>query len=141
MADVRYTETRSTEARGASRPLAELVADLGRGVSALVSKESSLLRSEVDEKYSNMQTAGGTIAAGAVCLLAALLILLQAVVVALTNLGMNPGWASLIVGVCVGVIGIILLQVGRSSLGEGFFPKRTQAQVQRDAEMLKEQVK
>ena len=62
-------------------------------------------------------------------------------IVALTNLGMGAGWASLLVGVVVGIVGLVLLQNGRSLLKEGIVPKRTQAQVQRDAEMLKEQVK
>lgn len=140
MAEVRHTELKSTEPKG-SQPLPDLVTALGRDVSSLVSKEAGLLRSEVNEKFSNLQTAGGSLAAAAICLLAALLILLQAVVVALTNMGLGAGWSSLIVGVVVGVIGVFLLQQGRSLLGEGLIPKRTQTQVQRDAEMLKEQVK
>ena len=56
-------------------------------------------------------------------------------------MGLGAGWSSLLVGVVVGVIGVVLLQQGRSLLGEGLIPKRTQTQVQRDAEMLKEQVK
>ena len=151
MAEVRHTETAAPEVphRTAytageareTRSLADLVAVLGRDVSNLVSKEIELLRAEVSQSYSNMQTAGGSLAAAAICLLAALLILLQALIVALTNWGMGAGWASLLVGVVVGIIGLVLLQNGRSLLKEGIVPKRTQTQVQRDAEMLKEQVK
>lgn len=140
MAEVRHTEVRGIEPKSA-QPLPDLIADLGRDVSSLVSKEAGLLRSEVDEKFSNLQTAGGSLAAGAICLLAALLVLLQALIVALTNIGLGAGWSSLLVGVVVAVIGVFLLQQGRSLLGEGLIPKRTQTQVQRDAEMLKEQVK
>ncbi|HEX5600100.1 MAG TPA: phage holin family protein [Hyphomicrobiaceae bacterium] len=152
MAEVRHTETAAPEAplshlthgageARATHSLADLVAELGRDVSNLVSKEIELLRAEVSQSYSNVQTAGGSLAAAAICLLAALLILLQALIVALTNLGMGAGWASLLVGVVVGIVGLVLLQNGRSLLKEGIVPKRTQAQVQRDAEMLKEQVK
>ena len=152
MAEVRHTETTAPEAplshlthgageARATHSLADLVAELGRDVSNLVSKEIELLRAEVSHSYSNMQTAGGSLAAAAICLLAALLILLQALIVALTNLGMGAGWASLLVGVVVGIVGLVLLQNGRSLLKEGIVPKRTQTQVQRDAEMLKEQVK
>jgi len=146
MAEVRHTEdVRHAEDRGiepkSSQPLPDLIAGLGRDVSSLVSKEAGLLRSEVDEKFSNLQTAGGSLAAAAICLLVSLLILLQALIVALTNMGLGAGWSSLLVGVVVGVIGVVLLQQGRSLLGEGLIPKRTQTQVQRDAEMLKEQVK
>jgi hypothetical protein len=140
MAEVRHTEVRGIEPKS-SQPLPDLIADLGRDVSSLVSKEAGLLRSEVDEKFSNLQTAGGSLAAGAICLLAALLVLLQALIVALTNMGLGAGWSSLLVGVVVAAIGVFLLQQGRSLLGEGLIPKRTQTQVQRDAEMLKEQVK
>jgi len=119
----------------------ELVSDLGRQVSNLVSKEAGLLRAEVDEKFSNLQTAGGSLAAAAICLLASLLILLQALIVALTNMGLGAGWSSLLVGLVVGAIGVVLLMYGRSAMSDGLMPKRTQRQVQRDAEMLKEQVK
>ncbi|MCL4768704.1 MAG: phage holin family protein [Hyphomicrobiaceae bacterium] len=144
MAEVRHTEVRA-ELRGAdvrsARSIPDLVTELGRDVSSLVSKEAGLLRAEVSEKLSNLQTAGGSLAAAGICLLVSLLILLQALIVALTNLGLGAGWASLLVGLAVGIIGVVLLQQGRSLLGEGILPKRTQTQVQRDAEMLKEQVK
>lgn len=140
MAEVRHTEQRTAGVRSA-QSLPDLVTDLGRKASSLVGKEAGLLRAEVDEKFSNLQTAGGTLAAAAICLLASLLILLQALIVALTNLGLGAGWSSLIVGIAIGVIGIILLQQSRSAVGEGIFPRRTQKQVRRDADMLKEQVK
>ena len=153
MAEVRHTAARAPEAPttatmepGAAEPraaqtLPELIAELGRDVTELVSKEAGLLRAEVNESISNLQTAGGSLVGAAICLLAALLILLQALIVALTNLGLGAGWSSLLVGVAVGIIGAVLLQQGRSLLKQGIVPKRTQAQVQRDAEMLKEQVR
>lgn len=141
MAEVRHTETRADQPHKTALSVPELVADLGRQVSNLVSKEAGLLRAEIDEKFSNLQTAGGMLAAAGICLFAALLILLQALIVALTNMGLGAGWSSLLVGVVVGVIGVILLMQGRSAMSDGLFPKRVQRQVQRDAEMLKEQVK
>ena len=50
-------------------------------------------------------------------------------------------WGRLLVGAVVGIIGFGLLQYGRSLMNRGIMPTRTQTQVQRDAEMLKEQVK
>ena len=140
MAEVRHTEMRADEARGA-QSVPELVADLGRNISSLVGKEAGLLRAELDEKISNLQMAAGSLAAGAICLLASLLILLQALIVALVNLGLGAGWASLLVGAVVGAIGLLLLLQGRSMLGQDLLPTRTRKQVRRDAEMLKEQVK
>jgi hypothetical protein len=141
MAEVRHTETRADQPTKTALSVPELVSDLGRQVSNLVSKEAGLLRAEVDEKFSNLQTAGGSLAAAAICLLASLLILLQALIVALTNMGLGAGWSSLLVGLVVGAIGVVLLMYGRSAMSDGLMPKRTQRQVQRDAEMLKEQVK
>lgn len=151
---VRYTEGNGPESPEAERArvreshtpksahsFSELVSDLGRDVSLLVSKEVGLFRAEINEKFSMLQTAGGSLAAAGICLLASLLILLQALIVALTNMGLGAGWSSLLVGLVVGAIGIYLLQHGRTLLGEGIIPKRTQTQVQRDAEMFKEQVK
>lgn len=134
-------ETRADQPTKTALSVPELVSDLGRQVSNLVSKEAGLLRAEVDEKFSNLQTAGGSLAAAAICLLASLLILLQALIVALTNMGLGAGWSSLLVGLVVGAIGVVLLMYGRSAMSDGLMPKRTQRQVQRDAEMLKEQVK
>src|SRR5690606_24728972 len=110
-------------------------------ISSLVSKEAGLLRSEVNESFSNLQTAGGSLAGAAVCLLAALLILLQALIVALTNLGLGAGWSSLLVGLAVGVIGVVLLQYGRTIVKEGSAQTRTQTEDQRDAEIFRGQVK
>lgn len=153
MAEVRHTEEAAPHVRGTVRAgpgdgeskgtqtIPNLIAELGRDISALVSKEAGLLRAEVGESVSNLQTAGGSLAGAAICLLVALLILLQALIVALTNLGLGAGWSSLLVGLVVGIIGVVLLQYGRSLLKEGVVPKRTQTQVQRDAEMFKEQVK
>jgi len=141
MAEVRHTEMRADQPTKTALSVPELVSDLGRQVSNLVSKEAGLLRAEVDEKFSNLQTAGGSLAAAAICLLASLLILLQALIVALTNMGLGAGWSSLLVGLVVGAIGVVLLMYGRSAMSDGLMPKRTQRQVQRDAEMLKEQVK
>lgn len=132
--------TSTTSAKG-NHSVPELIADLGRDITALFSKEAGLLRAEVNEKFANLQSAGGSLAAAGICLLVSLLILLQALIVWLTNMGLGAGWASLLVGAVVGIIGIVLLQYGRSLMSQGIIPTRTQTQVQRDAEMLKEQVK
>lgn len=139
--DSGHTAARTTHTPKGTHSFSELVSDLGRDVSSLVGKEAGLLRAEINEKFSMLQTAGGSLAAAGICLLVSLLILLQALIVALTNLGLGAGWSSLLVGLVVGALGVYLLQRGRSAMGEGIMPKRTQSQVQRDAEMLKEQVK
>ena len=82
------------------------------------------------------------VVAGAICLLAALMVLLQALVIALAETGLGGGWASLIVGVVVAVLGVILVRNGTAGLDPGELePERTRRQLEADARTLKEQVK
>ena len=68
-----------------SRSLPTLFADLTQQGSALIQTELKLLRAEVSEKLAQAGTASVEVLAGALCLFAALIILLQALVVALTQ--------------------------------------------------------
>lgn len=141
-ATARETPTvRETPTTKGAHSVPELISDLGRDITSLFSKEAGLLRAEVNEKFSNLQVAGGSLVAAGILLLVSLLILLQALIVWLTYVGLGAGWASLLVGAVVGIIGFGLLQYGRSLMNRGIMPTRTQTQVQRDAEMLKEQAK
>src|SRR5690349_16552476 len=97
----------SREARG----LTDLIAQLGGDLAALVRKESELVRAEVAEKLNSAGKAVADIAAGGLLLVAALLVLLQALVLALSKL-MDPIWASLLVGVVVAGVGYALVRTG-----------------------------
>ena len=90
------------------RSLPQLVSDLTRDLTTLVKQEAELFRAEISEKLRQVGKGAGEVAAGAICLLAALLVLLQAVVVALAEV-IGAGWASLVVGVVVAIIGAILV--------------------------------
>jgi hypothetical protein len=82
------------------------------------------------------------VAAGAICLLAALIVLLEAVVVGITRLGLDAGWAALIVGVVVAIIGAILVRRGTTNLSvSNLAPERTVDQVQQDIKVGREQVR
>lgn len=120
-----------------SRSVTELIPELGSEVMRLMQSEADLLRAEINEKVEKAQTAVGSMAAGGVCLLAALLVLLQALVVALTNLGMGAGWASLLVGAVVAVIGVALLGYG-SSKTKNMAPDRTITEARRTTDMVRE---
>ena len=79
-------------------------------------------------------------AAGAICLLAALLVLLQALVIALSKI-MDPAWAALLVGVLMTVAGVILLRVGvKTAEPANLTPSRTVRQVGKDAALIKDQI-
>lgn len=127
---------------GESRSVTDLIGDLSGNVSTLMRKEIQLARAETSEKASQAMVAVGSILAGAVLALAALIVLLQALVIALTNAGIPAGWSALIVGVVVAGIAYALAQKGANDLKAGnLVPGRTIDSLKQDAETLKEQAR
>ena len=85
--------------------------------------------------------AGQTISIGAALLLGAFLVLLQALVLALSKV-MDPLWASIIVGVAVGLAGYTLIKGAVKQVQPAqLVPDRTTRQLQKDAQFVKEQVR
>jgi hypothetical protein len=122
------------------RSFKELFADLTNSISTLFRKEIELARAEASEKVGQAGFAIGSIAGGAVLALAALIILLQALVIALTELGLEPALSALIVGGVVAIIAFILIYKGMKDLkGSSLAPTRTVDSLRRDAHMIKEQ--
>jgi xanthine/uracil permease len=122
------------------RSLRDLFGDLTHSVTTLFRKEIELARAETSEKINQAALAAGSIAAGALLALAALIVLLQALVIALTELGLAPALAALIVGAVVAIIAFALIYKGMNDLkARNLAPKRTVESLQRDAQMLKEQ--
>ena len=123
----------SREARG----LTDLIAQLGGDLAALVRKESELVRAEVSEKLNSAGKAIADIAAGGLLLVAALLVLLQALVLALSKF-MDPIWAALIVGLVVAGVGYLLVRAGMKTISlDRLKPDRTARQLKKDAEFMK----
>ena len=117
--------------------LVDLVGQLGVDLASLVRKESELIRTELSEKLRSAAKAVGDIAAGGLLLVAALLVLLQALVIALAKV-MDPLWASLLVGIGVAIVGGLLVRMGMKALSpEGLKPDRTARQLRKDAELIK----
>jgi hypothetical protein len=126
---------------GDGRSVPELLTDLARSVPELVRQEGQLLRAELSDKFTQIQSGAGSVAAGALLLFAALLVLLQALVIALTEF-VGPGWAALIVGVVVAAVGAVLPKKGADQLkATSLMPERTTNQLQQDKELVKEQVR
>lgn len=120
-----------------TRSLTDLIAQLGGDLAALVRKESELVRAEIGEKSRSMGKAVGDIAAGGLLMIAALLVLLQALVLALSRI-MDPVWASLLVGVVVAAVGFLILRTGMKRMSAGALkPDRTTRQLKKDAELVK----
>ena len=122
------------------RSLATLISDLVQQLSTLVQTEGKLLRSEVRESGRKITAGAIEVGAGAVLLVAALVILLQALVHAIAVAGLGEGWAALLVGVVVAVIGYFVVQRGTKNLtpDELALP-RSSEQLRKDATLVKEQ--
>ena len=102
-----------------------LLAELVNNVSRLVRQELQLVQVETSEKTSQALEGVFVIIGGLLLAFAALLILLQAVVVGLSEF-VEPWLASLIVGVVVAVIAFALIKYGQSSLkASNLTPDRT----------------
>jgi drug/metabolite transporter (DMT)-like permease len=123
------------------RSLKELLSDLTNSVTTLFRKEIELARAEMSEKVSQASIAAGSIAAGGVLALTALIVLLQALVIALAELGLAPALSALIVGGVVAIIAFALIYKGMNDLkASSLAPTRTVEALRRDAHLVKEQV-
>jgi hypothetical protein len=124
------------------RPMTEILNDIVRQLNGLFRQEMALARAEASEKAGQAIGAVVMMAIGAVLLIPALVILLQAAVAGLIDADFTPAIASLIVGGAVLAIGLILALIGFNRLKvESLMPRRTLTQLQRDAEVAKEQVR
>jgi Putative Actinobacterial Holin-X, holin superfamily III len=123
------------------RSLKELLSDLTNSLTTLVRKEIQLARAETSEKVTQSMVAVGAIAAGGILALSALIVLLQALVIAIAEMGVPPALASLIVGLVVAVIAYVLIHKGTNDLkATNLAPSRTIDSLSRDAQVVKEQV-
>jgi hypothetical protein len=119
------------------RTAADLLSQLAGDLTGLVRKEAELVRTELTEKVRTGGKAVGEIAAGALLMVAALLVLLQAVVLGLSKF-MDPAWAALLVGGVVAIVGYVALRGGMRMLKPGALtPDRSARQLQKDAQLMK----
>ena len=115
----------------------DLVGQLGADVASLVRTETQLVRAEVSEKLRSIGKGVGDVAAGGILLTCALLVLLQALVLALSKV-MDPLWASLVVGAGVALVGVVLVRLGMKVLStERLKPDRSVRQLEKNAEIMK----
>jgi len=122
------------------RSLKELIGDLSGSISNLFRKEIQLARAETSEKITQSMVAVGAIAGGAILALAALIVLLQALVIAIAEMGVPPALAALIVGVIVAAIAYFMIHKGTNDLkASSLAPSRTMDSLRRDTQLAKEQ--
>ncbi|HEX2018713.1 MAG TPA: phage holin family protein [Aurantimonas sp.] len=124
-----------------TRSVTDLITDLIRETGELVRTESRLVRAEISDKVRQVEMGGGSLAAGAICLLVALFVLAQALIVAVGEL-IGDAWAALLVGVILAAIGAALLAKGRRDLEpSNLMPNRTTNQLNKDGQLVKEQIR
>lgn len=118
---------------------AELLGEAAQRVSNLMRKEVDLARAEIDANITRAVAAVGALVAAIVFALTALHVLAAALVAALTELGIDAGWAALLVGVGFAGISFLLAITGLRNLSAtSLAPTRTAENVQADIEMMKE---
>jgi uncharacterized membrane protein YqjE len=125
-----------------NRSIADVLRDMITQVTTLLRKETELARVELSENVSRAAIGLGLIVGGAVLLIPALVILLEAAVAALEQNGMRPAEATAIVGGCALVLGFILVAIGLSRLRvTSLMPNKTIQQLQQDAAAAKQQMR
>ncbi len=135
------TDTTRTTSAPEAKSTTGLLTEAMSHISGLVRKEIDLARAELNENVTKAAVAVGMIAGAVVLLLTALNVLAAALVDAIASLGIDAGWAALIVGILFAVIAAIMLKTGMNNLkASSLAPTRTAKNVQRDAHAVKETV-
>jgi drug/metabolite transporter (DMT)-like permease len=116
------------------RSLGELFAELSRETGVLIRKEMELATTELSGKLKVAGTQAGIVAAGGALAHAGLLVLLAAIVIGLTELGV-PAWlAALFVAIAVMVAGYALVNQGLSKMrNTSFMPVQTMETLKENA--------
>jgi len=122
------------------RPTGTLLSDAVNQLTRLVRGEVALAKAEVAQNVKSAALGIGLLVGAVVLVLVGLFILAEALVVALGEL-IGDGWAALIVGIVILAVAGLLAMRGLNSLKpENIAPSRTLANVQADAQTIKENV-
>jgi Putative Actinobacterial Holin-X, holin superfamily III len=123
-------------AYGNIRPIPEIFTDLIGQVTTLIRKEGQLARAEISEKATRALAGMAMILLGAMLLIPALVVLLQAAIMGLIGNGLDPTAAALLVGGAIFLIGMVLGLIGWSRVNAGaLVPDKTIGQLKRDAQV------
>lgn len=118
--------------------IGELLGQLANNSAALVRDEITLARQEMGEKVKSLRSSVATIAVGAVIGLVAVLTLAAAAIIGLSHL-IDAGYAALIVGSAIAIIGCITIRSGINRLNRtSLKPEQTIEILEEDKEWLKE---
>jgi hypothetical protein len=118
-----------------NRSLGDLLAELSRETGQLVRKEIELAKTEMTAKARKAGAQVGMTAAGGALIHAGVLVLLAMLVIALSDMGLAPWLAALIVGVLTIGIGYLLVNRGLAGLrGTSVVPQQTIETLKEDAQ-------
>jgi drug/metabolite transporter (DMT)-like permease len=116
------------------RSIGELLAELSRETAQLVRKEVELASTEMTAKARVAGAHISTTAAGGALAHAGLLVLLAAIVIGLTQLGLSPWLAATIVALATMGIGYMMINKGLTALrGTSVVPTQTVQSLKEDA--------
>jgi hypothetical protein len=117
-----------------NRSLGDLLAELSRETGQLVRKEIELATTEMTAKVRKAGAQVGVAAAGGALIHAGVLVLLAMLVIALSDIGLAPWLAALIVGLLTIGIGYLLVNRGLSGLrSTSIVPQQTIETLKEDA--------
>jgi drug/metabolite transporter (DMT)-like permease len=117
-----------------NRSIGDLIAELSRETGVLVRKEVELARTELTAKVRNASAHVGTTAVGGALAHAGLLVVLAALVIGLSQLGVPPWLAAGIVGFGTIAVGYLLVNKGLKALrGASVVPTHTVESLKEDA--------
>lgn len=124
------------------RSLGELFGDLSRQMGTLVRQEIDLAKTEVTSKATSFGRDAAMVGAGAALGYAALIVGLIGLATLLSDLGLTPWLAFVVVALVVGVIAAVLIQQGRARMQRtDLAPRETIETLKEDAAWAKERVK
>ena len=123
------------------RSVAGLFSELTREMSSLVRHEVALAKAEMSEKAHQATTGVTSLAVGGMVTFASILVLLFSAVYALAQV-VEMWLAALIVGLIVLVVGVVMLQKGRSNLkAKNLVPQRTMGTMREDKAFVKDHIR
>ena len=125
----------SNDLNAIPRLFGDAVEQLGK----LVQNEVQLARAELAQKVTQASIGGAYVVGAAILCIPVLVVLLIALAIGLTQLGLSPVLAHLAAAACGAAVSAILAMVGMSYLKpENLKPKVTMRQVERDVATAKE---
>ncbi len=139
----RIAEEDHVHAKDSRRPVTALFGDLMQETTSLIHNEAQLIKSEISQKVSQVESGASSLAIGGAVGVVALLVLVEA---AVFGLSAATGWAwwlsALIVGGVLATVAMAMLASGRKRLrAQSLAPHTSAASVQKDAQLMREHMR